>query len=163
MGKWVARLHEKAPTPPEARTAKTDERGGLSVLTVTPQGGAREFEALPIRTRGTGGAAEATDLVAVGWTDAHIDRFDNRRTRLIWWGWSEAQADKLAERLVRRDRNVDDRVSCIDCRYYRPRQCGNHRRAGLNSADLGRDLAVMLQRCPGFAELGPGEPYERGG
>ncbi len=161
MGKWAARLDEKTPAPPPARTAKTDERGVLSVLAVTPTGGAREFEALPMRTDDTAEEPKANDLAAVAWTDADMARFNRRRARLIRWGWTEAEAEKLAERLVRRDRDADDRVSCIDCRHYRPGQCRNPQRAGLNAGEVGRDLVAMLQRCPGFAELGAVEPNER--
>lgn len=50
-----------------------------------------------------------------------------------------------------RARAADRRVSCTDCRNYRPGRCGNHRRAGLMVADVGRDLAVMPPHCPGFA------------
>ena len=91
-----------------------------------------------------------SDLAAVAWTDADIVHFLDRRARLLRWGWPEPDAEKLAERLVIRDRERDDRVSCTDCRHYRPGRCGNHRRAGLNVADVGRDLAAMLQWCPGF-------------
>jgi hypothetical protein len=60
----------------------------------------------------------------------------------------------LVERLTRRDREGDDdRVSCTDCNHYRPGRCDNYRRAGLGTADVGRELATMLQRCPGFAEV----------
>ena len=76
--------------------------------------------------------------------------FLDRRARLMRWGWPEAEAETLADRLVRRDHDIDDRVSCIDCLHYRPSRCGNHGRAGLNVADIGRDVAALLQRCPGF-------------
>ena len=91
------------------------------------------------------------DLAAVAWTEDDIARFLDRRARLMRWGWAEPDAEKLAERLVRRDREADDRVSCTDCRHYRPGRCGNHRLAGLPAADLGRDLAGLLQRCPGHS------------
>ena len=101
--------------------------------------------------QGTHCEAPAFDLSAVEWTDADIARFIDRRARLIRWGWAEPEAEKLAERLVRRDREGDDRVSCAgECTHYRPGRCGNHRSAGLNASDVGRDLAAMLQRCPGF-------------
>ena len=90
------------------------------------------------------------DLAAVAWTDADIARFLDRRARLLRWGWAELEAEKLADRLVRRDREADERVSCTDCQHYRPGRCSNHKRAGLCAPDLGRDLAAMLQRCPGF-------------
>ena len=94
--------------------------------------------------------AAPLDLAAVAWTEADIARFLDRRARLLRWGWTEPQAKELADRLVRRDREADERVSCTDCQHYRPGRCGNHKRAGLCAPDLGRDLAAMLQRCPGF-------------
>ena len=95
-------------------------------------------------------ATNGPDLAAVAWTDGDIARFLDRRTRLIRWGWPEADAEKLAERLVIRDRERDERVSCTDCRHYRPGRCGNHRQAGLHGSEVGRDLAGLLQRCTGF-------------
>jgi TubC N-terminal docking domain len=83
-----------------------------------------------------------------GWSDDDIHRFNTRRARLLRWGWSEPQAEALAERLTLRDR--DDRIACIECSAYRPGRCANHRSAGLGTAELGRDLAMLLQRCPGF-------------
>ncbi|MBX3642311.1 MAG: hypothetical protein KF720_04485 [Rubrivivax sp.] len=90
-----------------------------------------------------------------GWGDADIARFHARRARLLRWGWPADQAEALADWLTCRDVvGDDDRVSCTDCRHYRPGRCGNHRRAGLQSAELGRDLAGMPQRCPGFQSEG---------
>lgn len=153
MGKWAARLAEKTAAPPFAGTDETDKRGVLSVLAVTPERGAADFHVLP------GRAAHCRevhspgflDLASVAWTDADIARFIDRRDRLVRWGWAEPDAEELAERLVKCDREQDDRVSCTDCQHYRPGRCNNHRRANLQSADVGRDLAAMLQRCPGFS------------
>jgi hypothetical protein len=80
-------------------------------------------------------------------------RFNARRERLLRWGWNAADAEAMAERLIRRDREADDRVSCAaDCKHYRPGRCGNHRAADLSTPDVGRDLAALLQRCGGFEE-----------
>ncbi len=98
----------------------------------------------------SGSDAAPCDTAAVGWTDADIARFIDRRGRLLRWGWPEAEAEKLADRLVQRDREHDERVSCTDCQHFRPGRCGDHRRAGLTAPDVGRDLASLLQRCPGF-------------
>jgi hypothetical protein len=149
VGKWAARLAEKTAAPPHAGTDKTAKRGLLSVLAVTPEGGTRDFHATPMPASEPTGWPNAPDLSAVAWTDADIGRFLDRRARLMRWGWAEPEAERLAERLVIRDRDQDARVSCTDCMHYRPGRCGNHRRAGLHSADVGRDLAAMLQRCPG--------------
>ena len=94
--------------------------------------------------------ASRQPLLPEPWTEGDIARFEDRRARLLRWGWGEAEAERLAERLVRRDREGDDRVSCTDCRHYRAGRCGNHERAGLRVPDVGRDLASMLQRCEGF-------------
>lgn len=150
MGKWAARLAEKTAATPYAGTDKTAKRGLVSVLTVTPEGCTREIHSSPVLVSEAAEKPEALDLAAVTWTDGDIARFLDRRARLLRWGWPEPEAEKLADRLVRRDREHDERVSCTDCRHHRPGRCGNHRRAGLNVADVGRDLAAMLQRCPGF-------------
>jgi hypothetical protein len=98
----------------------------------------------------TSDEGDATAVVA--WTDADIARFIDRRARLMRWGWPEAEAEKLADRLVQRDRDTDDRVNCADCQHYQPGRCGNHQHAGLYAPDVGRDLASLLQRCPGFCD-----------
>lgn len=90
------------------------------------------------------------DLAAVAWTDGDIAAFLARRARLVRWGWPVADAERLAERLVIRDRAADARVSCTDCRHYRPGRCGNRAGAGLHAPEVGRELATLLQRCPGF-------------
>jgi hypothetical protein len=95
-------------------------------------------------------------------TDDEIHRFADRRDRLLRWGWTEAEAERLAERLVDRDRDIDDRVSCADCRHSRGSICANHKAAGLGSRDVGR-FAETLQRCPGFREfVGPATTSETG-
>lgn len=48
---------------------------------------------------------------------------------------------------------MDDRRRCRECRHYRQGRCGNHRFAGLDSAEVGRDFAGVLQRCAGFEVL----------
>ena len=150
MGKWAARLAEKSTAPPYACTDRTAKRGLLSVLAVSPEGGTGEFQAATLQPREATQVPDACELVATAWTDANIARFLDRRARLLQWGWPEADAEAWADRLVRRDREADPRVSCTDCRHYRPGRCSNHRRAGMIGADVGRDLAAMLQCCPGF-------------
>lgn len=132
MGKWTAMLAEIAPEKNNAsgstRTAKADKCPLLSVLSVPSEGGAAEIRGLD------------------------DDRATARRTRLLRLVWSAADAEALVGRLARRDHEMDDRVTCIECARYRPGACGQHRRAGLASPDVGRDLASTLQRCPAFEE-----------
>ena len=148
MGKWAARLGEKTGASPQAGTDETDRRGLLSVLAVTPGGGAGEFSAAPMPVCAP--LIDRTDLAAVAWTDADMARFLDRRARLLRWGWAEADAERMAERLVIRDRGGDVRVSCTECMHYRPGRCGNHKAAALQSPEVGRDLAALLQRCEAF-------------
>ncbi len=56
------------------------------------------------------------------------------------------RAESLADRLLVRDREGDDRRMCIECRHCTSgRSCGRARAAGLSHQELG-ELAVMLQR-----------------
>lgn len=84
------------------------------------------------------------------WTDAEMRLFEARRDRLAALNWTEAEA--LAERLLMRDREHDRRVSCGECLHHRSGRCGNHRQAGLTTTEISRDLAELLQHCPGFAD-----------
>ena len=95
------------------------------------------------------GKPGALDLAAVAWTDADIARFLDRRARLLRWGWSEGDAEKLAARLVRRDREGDDRRLCVECAHLRGGRCRQFQHAGTGGPEVGV-LAAMLQNCPAF-------------
>lgn len=97
--------------------------------------------------------AEGDAAHAQPWDDATIARFVARVGLMMRRGFDATDADDLAERLHLRDVQGDDRVGCMECQHYRPGRCANHRRAGLNVADVGRDLATLLQRCPGFRAM----------
>ena len=132
---------------------ESEQRRGLSQLSQMSQGFKCKRPATPEPTTTTD--PTTTDLAPaflalVAWTDSDIARFTARRDRLIRWGYSTTDAEGLAERLTMRDRSGDDRVSCTECKVYRPGRCGNHRAARLHSPELGHDLAGMLQHCPGF-------------
>lgn len=88
---------------------------------------------------------------STAWTSKQVAAFEARRDRLLAWGWPTAEAERVADRLTRRDAD-DDRRSCADCRNYRPGRCVAYRAAGLHRPEIGRDLAGMLQRCPAFEE-----------
>ena len=141
-------------------TDKTDTRGGLSVLAVAPKGVCAKASA---ETAAPLPAANAPSMapgaaVSDAWcwpqsgamNGAEIDATVIRLQLFARHGIGEAQADELADLLVLRDRQLDDRRLCLECRSYRPGRCGNHRAARLHSPEVGRDLAALLQRCPGF-------------
>lgn len=147
-------LRKPANLRPDTLVVGTDSRGFATVRNLENGPQSKQPCGLSQDSQDSQGApdprASGPDLSAVAWTDGDIARFLARRARLLRWGWSEPEAEKLADRLVRRDRDLDARVSCADCKHYRPGRCGNHRRAGLSTPDVGHDLAGMLQRCPGF-------------
>ena len=84
---------------------------------LTAERGACDFPAAPTLESKLAGKPEVVDLSAVTWTGGDIARFLDRRARRLRWGWPESDAEKLAERLVKRDREADPRVSCTDCRH----------------------------------------------
>jgi hypothetical protein len=98
-------------------------------------------------------AADGDRCHAGGWDDAEIARFQARLRRFNSFGIRGDDAQELAERLTLRDRDNDERRMCLECSQHQPGRCGNHRRAGLHVPELGPDLAVMLQRCPGFQSM----------
>jgi hypothetical protein len=89
-----------------------------------------------------------------GLTDRELDRFEARLKHFSRRGLTDTQAEALADLLVIRDREQDDRRTCLECSHCTGAaalawRCGNHRAAG-SGRDLGGDLAAILQRCPGF-------------
>ena len=82
---------------------------------------------------------------------AELQNFTGRVLLFTRRGFGNLQAEALADRLVMRDREQDDRRLCLECITYRPGRCGNPRAAGLTTHEVGADLASLLQRCPGFA------------
>ena len=87
------------------------------------------------------------------WDDGAIARFQARVVRVVRLGFDADDADDLAERLHLSDVEGDHRTLCIECLHYSPGRCGNHRAAGLQAADVGRDLASTMQHCQGFKEI----------
>ncbi|MBA3597833.1 MAG: hypothetical protein H0W40_10725 [Methylibium sp.] len=87
---------------------------------------------------------------AGGWDDAEMATFTARQALMLGAGHGSTDAEDLAERLTLRDRDADDRRACIECRHYHRARCGNREAAGLHSQEVGRGLAALLQRCPGF-------------
>lgn len=85
-----------------------------------------------------------------GMNGAELEHFAKRTQEFTRRGISTEAAEAMADRLVIRDREQDDRRTCLGCATFRPGRCGNYRRAGLQAPDVGRDLGAMLQRCPGF-------------
>lgn len=117
-------------------------------LVVSPASRLTDAQRAAVRTHRTDLLALVADRDAAAVHAARV-------ARLVRQGWDRTAAADVADRLVQRDRSDDSRVACVECRHYRPGRCANHRAAGLQADAVGRELAALLQRCPGFAPVAP--------
>jgi len=94
-------------------------------------------------------------------TGGEIDTFAARIARFTVKGVILADAESMADRLVQRDRQNDDRGLCLECThlvgYGRASwRCGNWQAAGIaiqaHDIQLPGDFAQQLQRCAGFSD-----------
>lgn len=92
-------------------------------------------------------------------TGGEIETFTARLARFTDKGVIQIEAESLADRLVQRDREDDDRRLCLECThlggYVRDSwRCGNWQAAGIairaHDNQMPGDFAQLLQRCDGF-------------
>jgi hypothetical protein len=70
-------------------------------------------------------------------------------------GLSLDGAERLADKLVFRDRESDDRRLCLECVHLQGHghwRCGNWLSAAVAQKGLAQDLVTTLQRCSGFTQ-----------
>ena len=69
--------------------------------------------------------------------------------------FGRVDAKELAQRLMTRDREQDDRRLCLECRHFKPHrlECNNFEWAGFTQPKLGSNWVSQLQRCLGFEEV----------
>lgn len=161
---WLARLKKSAVVP---ETDATETTKSVSVVFVAP---------IPAHVGDLEAANDAPDGKVTAWegvpTDpdrwcwphsdamhtAVIDIFTARLSRFTDRGLIVAFAESLADKLVIRDREGDDRRLCLECShltgYARSWRCGNWKQAGIatraGDARLASDEVTMLRRCDGF-------------
>jgi hypothetical protein len=88
---------------------------------------------------------------------AEIEIFLTRQSRFVSLGLELEDAEKLADKLVFRDRHLEDRKFCFECCHLAlGLHCLNWRNAGIGvqqtNAKLSGAFACQLQRCPGFTK-----------
>lgn len=84
-----------------------------------------------------------------------VNTFTARLARFTDKGVSLADAERLADELVIRDREGDDRRLCLECTHLQGFGrwcCGNWQTADVAQQGLTRDLVLMLQQCSGLNE-----------
>ena len=82
-----------------------------------------------------------------------IDTFTARLARFTDKGASLEEAERLADKLVIRDREGDDRRLCLECAHLHGAgrwRCGNWDAADVAREGLAPDLVKTLQRCSGY-------------
>lgn len=86
-------------------------------------------------------------------TGGEIDAFTARLTRFTDKGLTLADGVALADKLVTRDRDADDRRLCMECKHlagFGPWRCLQWRLAGWGQPGVPADIVLQLQRCDGF-------------
>lgn len=85
---------------------------------------------------------------------AEIDAFTARVHLFTRHGLDQTQAEGVADGLVIRDRDGDDRRLCLECLHLRDGgrfwACNQWRRAGLAGAAVPANWCDLLKRCNGF-------------
>lgn len=97
---------------------------------------------------------------SVAMNSGEIDLFLVRMEAFVARGLNEPKAEELADRLVRRDRESDDRRTCFECRHlkgFNHLRCDNWKVARICSTEEGalrnKEECVILQRCNGFSDF----------
>lgn len=139
----------------EERAAIIEFDGGLSRI---------EAERLALSTSKTNlKKPEAIDPDRHSWphttamNTAEIDTLNARVQLFSRHGLDQTQAEGVADGLVIRDRDSDDRRLCLECQHLRGGgrswACNQWRAAGLGAAGVPADMVMLLQRCGGFKEM----------
>ena len=157
---WLARL-KKIDTAPEPEPTKPTEPGFVGSV-------GSNIEPVP-KTRA--GSLAANDAIqdtdpdrwcwphTVAWNSGDIDTFMARVSGFTDKGLGLDDAENVADTLVIRDRELDDRRLCLECVYLSGQsdkawRCRNWQQAGIalaaRDAQLSKALVYQLQRCDGF-------------
>ena len=166
MSTWLARLkNQNTPgagaTKPTKPTQDT-HAGGFVGFVAHPQGHIQKFDGAVANPETPAANAPTTDPDRWAWPHSsamngqELDTLMARQALFCQRGASAQDAERLADSLVNRDRDDDDRRLCLECRHLQgatPWRCGNWFMAGVavrsGDAGLARDMVMLLQRCPG--------------
>jgi hypothetical protein len=156
---WLARLKKQKPL--ETHPAKPTKPGFVGFVG-TPDGQIQKIDGeAPAANDPAAGAALDPDRRcwphSPAMNTAEIDRFTARLAQFTDRGVILSDAESLADSLVIRDREQDDRAMCLECAHlHHSGRCGNWQCAGVairsRDAQLAGDFIQLLQRCDGFAQ-----------
>lgn len=159
---WLARLkNQKGPGPHATKPTKPTpdtHAGGFVGFVAYPQGHIQKIDGAAAIPETSAANAPAPDPDRWAWPHSsamngqEIDTLMARQALFLERGAAPQDAERVADKLVGRDRGDDQRRLCLECRHLRgdgSYRCGNARAAGLHP-DLARDLVLTLQRCHGY-------------
>lgn len=157
---WLARL-KKIDTAPTAEATEPTKPGFVGF--VAPG-------MAPVQKTG-GDSPAANDPAAVthdpdrwSWphsqamTGREIDTFTARLARFTDKGLGLEVAEALADKLVTRDREADDRRLCLECTHLAGHErwcCNLWQQAALGAPRISAGLVRILQRCASFKDQNP--------
>jgi hypothetical protein len=147
---WLARL-KNSEIPPAGDATETTKR--VSVVFVAPSHGhIQKIEGADATPANDAALDPDRDCWphSAAMNGAEIDTFTARLARFTDRGLSLSDAEALADKLVIRDRDGDDRRTCLECANLSRRCCGQWRQAGIGGPVVAGDLVAVLQRCAGF-------------
>ena len=177
MSTWAERAKAAISQKGQNGTAKTDETAALRLLTVsavaTEAVSAKPERLSTVLAVPSPAVLKKCDFsIAVTedpdrWCWPHssamngleIDTFAARLHQFTDKGLARNDGEALADKLVPRDREHDDRRVCLECKHFAGHgagswRCGNWQAAGVairsRDAQLPADLVMQLQRCDGF-------------
>lgn len=90
-------------------------------------------------------------------TGREIDAMVERTSLFTRRGLGALEAELLADKLVTRDREWDDRRLCLECAHLSggagAMRCARWQQAGLGANGVPAGLHLVLQRCNGFKDV----------
>lgn len=164
MGRWLARLKGvEAPSPHATKPTKPPEGGGRTGFVgfvALPPSPFQKIEAsaadcrCPALSAGTGDHPDRWCWPhSAAMNTMEIRTFIVRVMLFTDKGASLQNAERLADRLVHRDREGDHRRLCLEYvhLYGASRwRCGHAQQGAMANAELPAELVQVLQRCEGF-------------
>lgn len=160
---WLARLKKQTALDPGAtkptKPPERDHRAGFAGFVACPSAPFQNIKAANAAANDLPVEPLVADPDRYCWphSDAmngrEIDAFMARLAQFTDKGLSLDEAERLADKLVIRDRESDDQRLCLECPHLQGRvrwRCGNWEAADVAREGLAPDLVETLQRCGGY-------------
>lgn len=160
---WLALLKKQTTPDPDA-TKPTKPRedvhgGGFVGFVACPQVPLQRIKPIEAASNDTPAETLAMNPDRCCWPHSDAmngEEIDTLMARLALFtdkGFSPDEAERMADKLVVRDRESDDRRLCLECVHLQGHgrwRCGNWLAAAVAQSGLAPDLVATLHRCSGY-------------